>query len=121
MSPQRDSSGRFVSSTWSGPAVKAAIKAAGRRALTLAGEHLLTESNKVVPIEEATLERSGQVDADDDQVAISYDTPYAVRQHEDVSLGHDPGRKAKYLEETVEAEKDVASKIVSREIGRALR
>lgn len=80
--------------------VGADIKAAANRGLAIAAEHVLGESNKVVPIEEFTLGRSGTVSRDplNDRVSVYYDTPYAVRQHEDVTLRHDPGRTAKFLE-----------------------
>jgi hypothetical protein len=76
------------------------IKAAANRGLAIAAEYVLGESNKVIPIEEYTLGRSGTVSRDPalNRVAVYYDTPYAVRQHEDMTLRHDPGRTAKYLE-----------------------
>ncbi len=84
---------------------------AALRGLRLGGEHVLRLSREVVPIEEGTLERSGRV-TDDGQgtVAVSYDTPYAVRQHEDLGASHDGGRTAKYLERpSAEASDDVAA------------
>ena len=70
------------------------------RGLAIAAEYVLGESNKVIPIEEFTLGRSGTVSRDpaNNRVAISYDTPYSVKQHEDLTLRHDPGRTAKFLE-----------------------
>lgn len=64
-------------------------------------EHGAEESTRQVPIEEGTLTRSAHVSVDRAQgvVQISYDTPYAVVQHEDQSLRHDADRKAKYLED----------------------
>jgi len=32
---------------------------------------------------------------------VSYNTPYAVYQHEDLTLHHEKGRKAKYLEDVI--------------------
>ncbi len=65
--------------------------------------HALEESNRVVPIEEATLKNSGNVSSDraTGTAQVSYDTPYAVVQHEDPSLRHNEGRKAKFLEDTM--------------------
>jgi hypothetical protein len=73
---------------------------AAAQGLLLSTEHVLTESNRRVPHEEGTLERSGAADVDPATLtgSVSYDTPYAVRQHEDLSLRHDDGRRAKYLE-----------------------
>lgn len=102
--------------------VKKAAEAAARRGLALGGEHILGESRKEVPHEEGTLERSGAVTMDDTElrVAVSYDMPYAVRQHEDLSLQHDEGRKAKYLEDPLNREAATALDIVGAEIRRAL-
>jgi hypothetical protein len=76
-----------------------------------------------VPIEEATLERSGVVSVDESSMtsAVSYDTPYAVRQHEELSYRHDPGRTAKYLEGPLREEKDTILAIIAAQVRRALR
>lgn len=94
-----------------------------RGALTgvkLAGEHVLQVSNTHVPLEEGTLERSGVVDAaTDDQGAastVSYDTPYAVIQHEDLEFHHDADRTAKYLENALNATAGVALEIIGQAI-----
>lgn len=79
-------------------------KSAGK-AVDDALEYILQESNKIVPLEEGTLKRSGKVDRDGTQGTVSYDTPYAIKQHEDRSLSHDHGRHPKYLERTVKNEK----------------
>lgn len=64
-------------------------------------EHGLEEATRQAPIEEGTLIRSGHVSVDQANgiIQTSYDTAYAIRQHEDQSLRHDAGRKAKYLED----------------------
>jgi hypothetical protein len=95
-----------------------AMRKAANRGVALAAEHVLGESRKLVPIEEATLERSGTVTTDPDnlQAAVSYDTPYAVRQHEDMTLQHDAGREAKYLETPLNAERDTVQQIIARTI-----
>ena len=98
-------------------------RAAAARGLALAMEHLLTESRKQVPIEEATLERSGTAAVDEQNLigAVSYDTVYAVRQHEELAWRHDAGRKAKYLEDPHREEADTMQAIVAAQIRRALR
>lgn len=97
--------------------------AAAARGLALAMEHLLTESRKQVPIEEGTLERSGTAVVDEQNLvgAVSYDTPYAVRQHEELGWQHDEGRKAKYLEDPHREEADTMHAIIAAQIRRALR
>lgn len=72
--------------------------------LAAAGYHVLGVSNEQVPHEVGDLMRSGGVAVENDEVAVYYDTPYAVVQHEDMSLRHDDGRNAKYLENAVRSE-----------------
>lgn len=82
--------------------------------LKLAGEHILQLSRQKVPLEEGTLERSGEVSDDGAlTVAVSYDTPYAVRQHEDMTLRHAAGRSAKYLETAMGEGRAEAAQIVA--------
>lgn len=90
--------------------------------LYLGGEHVLGESNAHTPIEEGPLERSGKVTQDPDQfkVAVSYNTPYAVRQHEDLTYAHDPGRTAKFLENAFNAEAATVAQIVVTSVRRKL-
>lgn len=77
-------------------------------ALADAGEHLLEHANRTVPIEEGTLARSAKstVVKSERAVVVSYDTPYAVPQHENTTLHHDEGRRAKWLERTVQEQRD---------------
>jgi hypothetical protein len=84
-------------------AAKAAIRGAIADALGDVAETLLNDANRTVPIEEGTLERSGvaSVDRNALQSAVSYDTPYAVVQHEDPTLRHDPGRRDHWLIDTL--------------------
>lgn len=99
------------------------IEAIGEGVL-LAGEHVLGESNDHTPHEEGPLERSGKTSTEDTgskaTVAVSYDTPYAVRQHEDLTYRHDPGRTAKYLENALNAESTVVPVIVQTAIRRKI-
>lgn len=94
------------------------------RGVRLAAEHVLAESKKEVPLEEGTLERSGRVDVDDStlRASISYDTPYAVPQHERLDYHHPmPGRKAKYLEDPMNRERARVAQIIAAELRRWTR
>ncbi|KUM31886.1 hypothetical protein AQ436_01865 [Arthrobacter sp. EpRS66] len=93
-----------------------ALSGALEKGLVLGAEHVLGESNKRVPHEEGTLENSGSVSYEGGKLraAISYDTPYAAVQHEDMSLRHDKGREAKYLENALNAEKDTVGEIIAQ-------
>lgn len=92
------------------------------RGLQVATEHLLQVSRTQVPIEEGTLERSGTASVDPASLkgAVSYDTPYAVKQHEDLGLRHDDGRKGKYLEDPMNSEAETMRALIAAEIRRAL-
>ncbi|MEU5608453.1 minor capsid protein [Streptomyces sparsogenes] len=94
------------------------------RGVHLAAEHILAESKKEVPLEEGTLERSGKATVDETALtgAVSYDTVYAVRQHEELTWHHPmPGRKAKYLEDPMNRERQRVAQIIAAEIRRWLR
>ena len=108
---------------WNAAGAKRQARKGGARGLGLAAEHVLQVSNTRVPIEEGTLERSGTASVDDDKLraAVSYDTPYAVVQHEDMTLAHDAGRSAKYLEQAHVGERSTAADIIAREIRKELR
>lgn len=84
--------------------VPKAMHKAAADALAAILEDDLRESRDVAPIEEGTLIRSAFTELDRGalQGQVAYDTPYAVRQHEDPTLRHDGGRKHHYLEDVVE-------------------
>ncbi|GAB2646316.1 hypothetical protein GCM10027169_13130 [Gordonia jinhuaensis] len=76
------------------------------RGLLAGAELLLDESNRKAPIETGALIRSGTAVAQGNQAAVGYNTPYAVRQHEEVGYHHDAGREAKFLENALHNHKD---------------
>lgn len=88
------------------------------RGLALAAEHVLGVSNDQAPIEEGTLIRSGAPSVDEKNLvaAVSYDTPYSVRQHEDMHLRHDSGRNAKFLENAFNSEVGAVRNIIVKAI-----
>lgn len=67
-------------------------------ALFKGAEHILGESNKIVPHEYGNLETSGHTSVSDGKASVYYESVYARRQHEELTWKHDPGREAKYLE-----------------------
>lgn len=89
------------------------VRSAAQRGLGQAAEHVLGVSQGIVPIEEGTLSRSGTTSVDGLKASVSYDTPYAARQHEEMGWQHDAGRSAKYLEKPLNAERGTAAKIVA--------
>jgi len=108
---------------WNDKGVIAALRGATTEGLSLAAEHLLQVSSGLVPHEEGDLERSGEVSSDpaSQSVAVSYDRPYAVRQHEDMTLRHDEGRQAKYLEQPMSTERDTMLALIAQAGQRGLR
>jgi hypothetical protein len=108
--------------TWTGELATTRARAGAATGLKLAAEHLLQVSRGLVPIEEATLERSGVADVDEDDLvaSVSYDTPYAARQHEELTWRHDPGRQPKYLEQPLEDEADTMMRLFAAAIRREL-
>lgn len=95
------------------------VRTDAARALDGAGEFLLEQSNRTAPIEEGTLVGSGSVHVDRDALVatVSYDTPYAVRQHEDTRLRHDRGRRAKWLQLTFVEQANRLEQFLARQMG----
>lgn len=88
------------------------------RALDNGSEYLLSEANLSVPHEDGTLERSGQASNDGkSRAAVSYDTPYAVAQHERMDYHHDGKGESKWLENAMAR----SAKTVGQIIATALR
>lgn len=92
------------------------------RGLEMALEHVLAESNKIVPLDEGTLEKSGTVTVNETALtgAVVYNTVYAVRQHEELTWRHAPGRQAKYLETAANTSRDECARIMQAEMRRWL-
>ncbi len=78
-------------------------KAAAKKGLHDALDHLASVSKEQVPLDQGPLRNSCYVDVASDgrSGTVSYDTPYAVMQHEHTEYQHQRGRKAKYLEDPV--------------------
>ena len=89
-----------VSAEWHGDIVKAMIQGNAADALNHAAELLRGDSVPLAPLDRGPLRASAQVTPATDSnltAYVSYDTPYAARQHEELDWRHDDGQ-AKYLE-----------------------
>ncbi|XXZ49909.1 hypothetical protein AAGT00_16560 [Streptomyces cavourensis] len=108
---------------WNGDAAAGAIREAAARGLLLGAEHVLAASRQRVPINEGILERSGATSVDESTMtaAVSYDTPYAARVHEDLNARHSPGRTAKYLESVLPEVSGEVHALIAAQVRRALR
>jgi hypothetical protein len=99
------------------------MRAAAARGLLLGAEHVLTEAQNLVPLDEGALQNTGTASIDEGSLTamVSYDTPYAARQHEELDWRHAPGRQAKYLEQPLNAERATVLDLVAAQMRRALR
>lgn len=81
--------------------VKSVTKKGTKKGTWSALDHLAAVSKEQVPLDQGPLKSSCYVDVADDGSSgtVSYDTPYAIVQHENTQYQHQRGRKAKYLED----------------------
>ncbi len=128
-------------------AVKIAEEA-GLKALRTGAEAILTEAIDETPFESGTLRRSGTVtvgglpdgaqvyeaaesgtemkdafpgqEGKEKAVYISFSTPYARRQHEELGYNHPLGGKAKYLEDPFNRNKNKVLKYAAKQVKKAL-
>lgn len=98
-------------------------RAGAIKGLHAALEHLLGLAQDVVPLQEGILQGTGAVDVDSAAMegVVSFDTPYAARQHEELTWRHDPGRQAKYLEQPYLASQRTLRELIAAAIRRELR
>jgi hypothetical protein len=105
-------------------------KAASRRARRAVAlglnkwlDKVAAQSQVEVPKDQLPLARSMQTypaDAGKLAVGISYDTEYALRQHEELSYRHPtPGTKAKYLEDPINDWRPKVGAFIAKEAQRA--
>lgn len=69
------------------------------RVLTDIGMDLLGKSKVLAPIDTGDLRGTGFTQLEDKTVVIGFTTPYALKQHEDLTCNHPKGGQAKYLEQ----------------------
>ncbi|HHV02965.1 MAG TPA: HK97 gp10 family phage protein [Bacteroidales bacterium] len=128
-------------------AVKIAEEA-GLKALRTGAEAILTEAIDETPIDTGTLRRSGTVtvgalpdgaqvyeaaesgsdmkdafpgpEGKEKAVYISFNTPYARRQHEELDYEHPRGGKAKYLEDPFNRNKKKVLQYAEKQVKKAL-
>ena len=93
----------------------AAIIGASMDGMADAMEHVLGVATDHVPHEYGDLQNSGKATVDESSRmgAVSFDTPYAVRQHEELTWRHNAGRTAKYLENAVNSERDTVAELIA--------
>lgn len=111
-----------VSFEWHGDEVMAALADGEVEGLQVSAEYILSEARLLVPYEEGELDRSGATSVDEDAriAAISFNQPYARRQHEELTWQHDEGRTAKYLELPIMRSGPVVRGLIAAQVQRKL-
>lgn len=104
--------------------VAAELRAGALQGTKEGTEHLLGVSRELAPIEEGILAGSGTasqaVNGSLVEGAVSFDTPYAVIQHEALEFRHDAGKQAKYLEQPFATERTVIGQMLATAMRRRL-
>jgi hypothetical protein len=118
------------------------------KALRTGAEAILTEAIDEAPVDTGTLRRSGTVtvgklpdlaqvyeaaesgsdmkdafpgpEGKEKAVYISFNTPYALRQHEELDYKHPRGGKAKYLEDPFNRNKEKVLQYAEKQVKKAL-
>jgi len=109
---------QLTSFSWRGEFYKQRLLDRARRGLTQAAEQLRSRSVPLAPIDRGPLRGSAHVEpATGSELvsAVSYDTPYAVRQHEELDYHHEEG-EAKYLERPLRKHKQELTNILANEL-----
>lgn len=101
-------------------AADAAVSEGAERAVKEACEALLSDSRDVVPYDQGDLSRSGKVTVAGVEGVVSYDTPYAARQHEEREWRHDGNGQADYLGGPLRANSQRYLDHIGRTVGDAL-
>ena len=99
------------------------IDKAALRGVKKLAEVILGESQQLVPVDTGLLKDSGLVSPDKKNqiVTIAYNTPYARKQHEDMTLNHPKGGQAKYLERPFNEKSGELETYVGESINKVLR
>jgi hypothetical protein len=99
------------------------IDKAALRGVKKLADVILGESQKLVPVDTGILKESGAISTDKKAqiVTISYNTPYARKQHEDNTLNHPKGGQAKYLEQPFNEKSKEIEIYVGESINKLLR
>ena len=89
---------------WNGAAAEARMRAEAVGALNRAGKFILDKANETVPRLHGDLAESGRYEVDFEalSVSVTYDSVYAMRQHEDTEFHHEGSGRAKWLQLTMQ-------------------
>lgn len=105
---------------WRGAEYSALLAKAGALGLSQAAEYLRSKTLPRTPKRDGDLRGSAQVinaTIFNLEAWVTFDTPYAVRQHEELDYFHPVG-EAKFLERTLQDEAKTIQRIIAAPIGR---
>jgi hypothetical protein len=105
---------------WKGDLVLEQFERGAEKGVKLAAEHVRGVAVNRAPKDTGALRNTGTATTDGLTGAVSFDTDYAVRQHEETTWYHEDG-EAKYLETALDSEVDVARQIIAAQIRKATR
>lgn len=105
---------------WNGDKIAARVNAARRKALLNSANHVKERAVERTPLETGALRNSATASVGDRQAAVSYNTPYAVKQHEEVGYQHQDG-EAKFLENAMRSEADAVKRLIAQAYQEAMK
>lgn len=82
-------------------------------------EHVRGVAVALTPYESGHLADTASVTLDGNEATITFDGPYARRQHEELTWRHEKGQ-AKYLEQPMNTEKPVVMQMIAKEVREAM-
>lgn len=112
----------MTTTTWDGDLVKARIAGNAADALNHGAELLRGDSVPLAPMDRGPLRGSAQVTPATPEsltAHVSYDTPYAARQHEELDWHHEDGQ-AKFLEAPLIEHEDKYQQAIANRLGKGL-
>lgn len=95
-----------------------AITEAAQTGIFEAAEALLDQAIEKTPVQDGILRASGRATQEGLVSAVSFNTPYAVKQHEELGYQHPNGGEAKYLEKPANSFGPTMEQIVAQAIVR---
>lgn len=105
---------------WIGEEALSRVREAAEEGVRQGAEVLQSASDSRTPVDSGELIGSSRVSQDGLEAAVSYDTEYARRQHEQLSLKHHGGGQAKFLESAARVEADAIQQAIADRIRGAL-
>ena len=110
-----------VHSEWNGHKITAKLKTAGRRGTRAAGNRLKALAVPLTPLDRGPLRKAYSVKGvNQEPVAlVIVDSPYAVRQHEELDYNHTNGQ-AKYLEQPLTDNRNELMGIIAQHMREAI-